>query len=260
MPNKKYRFRIFISYKGLNYYGWQRQINLPTIQGTIEAALKNIFQQDILVTGSGRTDTGANAIGQVAHFDLPLIPKFNLQKALNAFLISQNICINRVETVPLEFHALHCAIQKHYIYMILNRDYPSVFKKGQIYWYPYSINITKLQAMSQRIQGRHDFKSFQSSGTPIKNTVRNITFAKWQFYRKNILVFQIKGEGFLKQMVRNLIGTQLCLLQKNSPVKKLDQIFAAKNRKAAYITAPSSGLYLYKVSYLTTLDNKCQKF
>lgn len=259
MPHKSYRFRILISYKGLHYYGWQKQINLPTIQSSIETALKNIFQQDILITGSGRTDRGAHATGQVAHFDMPFIPKFNLQKALNAFLIPQDICIHCVEIVPKEFHALHSALQKHYVYIILNQDYPCVFKKGQIYWYPYSIDINKLQSMSQKIQGCHDFKSFQSAGTPIKNTIRNITSARWIVYRKNIVIFQIQGEGFLKQMIRNLVGTQLTLLRKNNPLQKLDDIFAAKNRKAAYITAPASGLYLYKVSYPRVLDKKCQK-
>ena len=256
---KKNRFRLLISYNGLKYYGWQKQKNLPTVQNRIETALKRIFQEEIHITGAGRTDTGAHALGQTAHFDILFSPNLCLQKALNAFLIPEDICIRQVWKAPNHFHALRSATGKHYIYLILNRDWSSVFKKGQIHWHPYPIEIDKLQAMSRRIQGRHNFKSFQSSGTPVKSTVRTITSARWQKINKHTLAFQIQGEGFLKQMIRNLVGTQLTLLREKEPLKKLDEIFAAKDRKAASSTAPASGLYLYKVSYPPELDKKCLK-
>lgn len=116
-----------------------------------------------------------------------------------------------------------------------------------------------LQTMSQRIQGRHDFKSFQNSGTSVKSTIRTITSAYWQQLENSILAFHIQGEGFLKQMIRNLIGTQLALLKEKDPLKKWDEILLAKDRKAAHATAPASGLYLYRVSYPSELDKKCQK-
>ena len=256
---KKHRFRLLINYNGFKYHGWQRQKNHPTIQGRIEEALKHIFQTKIPVIGAGRTDTGAHAWGQTAHFDLSFIPRLHLQKALNAYLVPEGICIRQVWKAPNDFHALHSATGKYYIYLILNRPLPCVFRKGQIYWYPYPVEIAPLQAMSQRIQGQHDFKSFQNSGTPVKNTVRTITFARWQKARKHTLAFHIQGEGFLKQMIRNLLGTQLALLREKEPLKKWDQVLLAKNRAAACATAPASGLYLYKVSYPPELDRKCQK-
>lgn len=258
---KKYRFRLLISYKGLNYYGWQKQNNLPTIQGQIEQALKQIFQEDIPIFGAGRTDTGAHALGQNAHFELSksLPDRLHLQKALNAYLIPKDICIQRIWKVPTDFHALHSATSKYYNYLILNRPHPCVFRKKQIHWYPHLLEIKTLQTFSQRIQGRHDFKSFQSSGTPVKSTIRTIHFASWKKLKKDVIIFQIQGEGFLKQMIRNLVGTQLALLREKEPLKKLDEIFSAKNRQAAYTTAPAEGLYLYKVSYPPELDSKCQK-
>ena len=260
MTKVKQRFRILISYKGLKYYGWQRQKNLATIQGTIEAALKQIFQKDIPVVGAGRTDTGAHAFGQTAHFDLYLLPRFCLKKALNSFLLPKNICIKQVWTAPSHFHALHSATGKHYKYFILNRPTSCVFRRGQIHWYPYQMNIKLLQKMNQTIHGRHDFKSFQNTGTPVKNTIRNITSALWEKRKKQVWVFDIQGEGFLKQMIRNIVGTQLALLKAKEPLKKWHDIFYAKDRKTAFETAPALGLYLYKVSYPLELDKECQKF
>lgn len=171
----------------------------------------------------------------------------------------EDICIRQVWKVPNSFHALRSAIGKHYIYFILNRKSPSVFRKRQIYWYPYPLKMDLLQTMSQRIQGRHDFKSFQNSGTLVKSTIRTITSAYWQQLENSTLAFHIQGEGFLKQMIRNLIGTQLALLKEKDPLKKWDEILLAKDRKAAHATAPASGLYLYRVSYPPELDKKCQK-
>ena len=260
MSKVKHRFRILLSYKGLKYYGWQKQKDLPTVQGRIEWALKQIFQKEIPITGAGRTDIGAHALGQTAHFDLSFLPRFCLQKALNFFLVPEDICVRQVWRAPHHFHALRSATGKHYVYFILNRRSPCVFRKGQILWYPYRMDVNLLQTMSEAIQGRHDFKSFQNSGTPVKSTVRTVTSAHWQKLKKQVWAFQIQGEGFLKQMIRNLVGTQLALLREKEPIKKWHEILQAKDRKAACATAPALGLYLYKVSYPPKLDKECQKF
>ena len=160
---------------------------------------------------------------------------------------------------PPDFHALHSAVRKRYIYLLFNKSIPSVFNSKLVYWYPHSINFRQLQAMSQVIQGQHDFKSFQNTGTPVKNSMRTIYFAKWSIFKKNTLCFQIEGEGFLKQMIRNLIGTQLALMHQNLAVQTLKEILAKKDRAAAFKTAPACGLYLHKVYYPSHLDRKCKK-
>ncbi len=259
MPKVKHRIRLLISYNGLKYYGWQKQTSLPTIQGRIEQALKNIFQEDISVVGAGRTDTGAHALGQNAHFDIPVFPRPNLRKALNSFLVPEGICICQIWKAPDDFHALHSATEKHYAYFILNRPFPCVFRKGQIHLHPHPIKIKILQSLGQKIQGRHDFKSFQNTGTSVKSTIRTVTSARWLWMKKDLLAFHIKGEGFLKQMIRNLVGTQIELLKEKDPIKKWNAILSAKDRKAAYATIPAKGLYLYQVSYPLELDRKCQK-
>ena len=260
------RFRILISYNGSEYHGWQKQKNQPTVQGEVEQALKNIFNQEVSVVGAGRTDAGAHALGQTAHFDLQSLPNQEasslkvlfMKKALNSILLPRGICIRRVYRAPEDFHALRSAVGKTYRYFILNRSTPCVFRKKQIHWVSQPLPIDKLNILSKRIEGRHDFKSFQNSGTPLKSTVRTVFSAHWERGKNKVVVFQIKGDGFLKQMIRNLVGAQLALLKEKEPFEKWDQIFRAKDRKSAYPTAPAEGLYLYKVSYPKALDSRCK--
>ena len=250
-PSNKNRFKLVISYQGYNYQGWQKQKHTNhTIQEAIEIALNKIFQKKICIYGAGRTDAGTHAYGQAAHLDLPTsIPEnFPLQKALNA-LLPPDILIRQVIKVPDHFHALYSVQKKYYFYLILNHHLPCVFKKNLTYWYPYKIDIKKLNAMAEIIAKQKDFKSFQTAGTPVKSTIRKIHSAYWKKQKTSILAFHIQGEGFLKQMIRNLVGTQLALLKHKEPIQQLKKIFSARDRKQALGTAPAHGLYLYKVQY-----------
>ena len=254
------RIRLLISYQGHKYYGWQKQTKWPSVQGAMEKALKRITGQDISLIGAGRTDTGAHALGQNAHFDIlgPLPARLQLKKALNSFLLPQDICVQKAWVAPSHFHALHSATGKSYKYFILNRPEPCVFRKKQIYWYPFPLDKEKLNRMSQKIEGRHDFESFRNRGTPVQTTERKIFFARWEQLSPDIWVFHIKGEGFLKQMIRNLVGTQLKILRAHQGVAKWERILKAKNRQSAYSSAPAEGLYLCRVYYPLALDKACQ--
>ena len=210
----KQRIRLLLSYQGLKYYGWQKQKKHPTVQGVIEQALTQILQENISIIGASRTDTGTHALGQNAHFDIsqPLRHRLNLKKSLNALLVKKDICVRAIWKAPPYFHALRSAEVKSYKYFILNRDRPCVFRKGQIYWYPFPLDIESLNQMNRLIEGRHDFKSFQNRGTVVQSTIRNIHLARWQKVGRDVLVLHIKADGFLKQMIRNLVGTQLRIL------------------------------------------------
>jgi len=259
--HKKTRIKLLIAYKGTHYRGWQNQRNDPTIQETLENAVKKIFRDNIPLTAAGRTDAGAHALGQIAHCDIPSsvnLARISLLKGLNSYL-PEGIHILRVWKAPDHFHALHSALRKQYIYLLSNKAIPNVFLSSLVYWYPHSIQWEKLQAMSQIIQGQHDFKSLQNSGTSVKNTVRTVFSAQWIFLKKHILCFKIVGDGFLKQLVRNLVGTQLTLMNQDQSVQKLKTILANTNRSAAFKTVPASGLYLHKVYYPSDLDRQCKK-
>jgi len=254
------RFRLLIAYEGTRYYGWQKQKNLPTIQGIIEQTLHQILQRPVVLFGAGRTDAGVHALGQVAHFDLetPSLPCSSLQKSLNA-LLPHDICIKCVWIAPKNFHALRSSISKHYTYLVLYRNFPNVFWQKKMYWYPHKVDIPRLQEMSCLIRGKHDFRSFQNKGTPLKSTVRTLYSARWTVQSRHVLGFHVRGDGFLKQMIRNLVGTQLALLKQKDATKKLHNILQAKNRKKALASAPPWGLYLNSVSYTVEHDRKCKK-
>ena len=247
---------------------------MPTVQEALEQALYQLFKQNIRVTGASRTDTGTHAISQTAHFDLnkPKPKGLSLCKALN-FYLPEDIQVRRAWEAPSSFHALRSSTAKSYVYCVFNRSQPSVFLNGEAFWYPYKMDLLCLQQMSRLLKGRHDFKSFQNSGTNVTSTCRTIYQARWLVRSKNIFLFYIKGDGFLKQMIRNLVGTQLSLLAgyslpgRGKPVpkvqaleilKKWEAILEAKDRKAALKTAPASGLYLYKVYYPVALDKQCR--
>ena len=257
----KQRIRLLLSYQGLKYFGWQKQKNHPSVQGTIEQALKQILNEDISLIGASRTDTGAHALGQTAHFDMAkaLPRRLQLKKALNGLLLPKDICIQSAWKAPFSFHALRSAIGKSYKYFILNRERPCVFRKKQVYWYPFPLNIKSLNQMSQLITGRHNFKSFQNKGTVVKSTIRNIHYARWQSEGQGIKKLSIKGDGFLKQMIRNLVGTQLRILKNQEGIKKWQEILNAQDRKHAYQSAPAEGLYLCQVYYPDELDKQCHK-
>ncbi len=254
------RIRLLISYQGQKYYGWQKQTKLPSVQGAMEEVLEKITGQNISLTGAGRTDTGAHALGQNAHFDIfkPLPARLQLKKALNSFLLPQDICVRKAWIAPSHFHALRSATGKSYKYFILNRPEPCVFRKKQIYWYPFPLDGEKLNEMSRKIEGRHDFESFRNRGTPVQNTIRKIFFARWEKQGHDILVFHIRGEGFLKQMIRNLVGTKLRILKARQGVEKWERILREKDRKSAYDSAPAHGLYLCRVYYPLALDKACR--
>ena len=255
----KQRIRLLISYQGLKYYGWQKQKQHVSVQSNIEQVLKQILRDDISLIGASRTDAGAHALGQNAHFDTSKPLPHQFKKALNSLLWPKDICVRKAWIAPSHFHALRSATAKSYKYLILNRDKPCVFRTGQIYWYPHPLDIKSLNQMSQCIEGQHDFKSFQNKGTWVKSTIRNISFARWQKTQENKVVFHIKGEGFLKQMIRNIVGTKLMILRKKEGLKRWREILKAKDRKLAYQSAPACGLYLCQVYYPLELNNQCKK-
>ena len=252
------RIRLLIAYSGFGFYGWQKQRGQSTIQGALEKALRLIAQKRIAVTGAGRTDAGAHAFAQTAHFDWPgPWPKtLCIQAAFNSFL-PPGIRVKKAWKAPVDFHAQRSALYKSYIYIILNSPVHNVFRWPLVHWHPHKMDLKVLQKMSMVLKGRHNFKSFQNSGTDIASTVRTVYQARW-IQKKNLFIFYVRGDGFLKQMVRNLAGAQLALLKSKNPVSRLQAVLLAKNRSMGLKTASAKGLYLYKVHYPPELDNRCR--
>lgn len=254
-----YRLRLHISYDGTDFSGWQKQVGLTTIQGTLEEAVSRIFNQEIRVQGASRTDAGVHAYRQVAHCDVPRDPTgFDLRYAIQC-LTPPSVVVKELFLAPPDFHSIACAVDKIYKYRILNRRVPSALRYRYTYWVRYPLNLEFLNQASRFLLGKQDFKSFQSVGTQVKSTVRTITRAEWRQLDEDTLEFTIQGDGFLKQMVRNIVGTLVELNMDEAPPERVREILDFRDRRRAGPTAPPQGLFLYRVNYPELIDNKCRK-
>ncbi|MCB0394561.1 MAG: tRNA pseudouridine(38-40) synthase TruA [Bdellovibrionales bacterium] len=253
------RVRIDLSYDGTNYLGWQRQPDSDsTIQSQLEAAFSKVFGQAITVTGSGRTDRGVHAHHQVAHFDIPKpLTTGNWVRSLQSGL-PDDITIQNAYAAPEDFHARYSVEKKTYIYRIWNAQRPNALESRYSWWLYNPFSVEQLNSYANLILGEHDFKSFQTAGTPVSSTLRTIFEAQWT-RSGDVLEFRVTGNGFLKQMVRNLVGTMGQLAQREAPTKELKSILGALDRQKALLTAPPHGLFLEKVFYPQELDNQCRQ-
>ena len=245
MPN----FKITIEYDGSAYHGWQRQASERTIQGEIENALKTMTGNTITVTGSGRTDAGVHALNQTANFrcTTSLTPEVFL-KGLNS-LLSEDIVISSCKIVPEKFHARYDVKSKVYQYRILNRSLPAAISRQYAWHIRKKLNLSAMQEAIRCIIGSHDFKAFEGSGSPRVSTVRCITNADLVETDNDYLVLKIEGDGFLKFMVRNIVGTLVDVGFDKITPDDFKQILISKDRNLAGITAPAHGLFLMEVKY-----------
>lgn len=254
------RFRMVVAYDGTDYLGWQRLDRTPTVQQTLEECLSTIFNEHIDVIGSGRTDAGVHAAAQQAHFDaIPDPRRIKQLRVAMRRLLPPSVILRGLWTAPPEFHAIWSVIKKTYKYRITLGPTPSVYSYRYSGWYYHSLDIEKLQAYSRILLGKHDFKSFMNSGSPVKSTVREILEADWTQVKPGQLVFSVTSNGFLKQMVRNLVGTQVALNKKGGTPEIMKEILDARDRQKALMTAPARGLSLSRVYYPRNLDIQCRK-
>jgi tRNA pseudouridine38-40 synthase len=269
--------KLTLEYDGTNYCGWQIQAHKVTpgkrkgqgkshrqkksIQETIEKVLCKILDEKIRLAVSGRTDAGVHALGQVANFKTNSgIELQKLRWALNG-LLPEDIVISKVEEESPHFHSRFDARGKVYRYVILNRNYSAALLKNRVYFYPYLLNIGLMRQEAQVLLGRHDFAAFCASGSSVKDTartIRRISIRKQSFGRgpltyglnaTPLLVVDIEANGFLYNMVRNIVGTLIEIGRGRFPAGSLRKILLSRNRKLAGPNVPARGLYLLKVTY-----------
>jgi tRNA pseudouridine38-40 synthase len=241
--------KLTIEYDGTNYLGWQVQPRGLTIQGMIEEKLSLLTGERIRLSGSGRTDSGAHALHQVASFRTKSrMGVDTMQKALNS-LLPPDIAIKRVEEVAEDFHARKDAKSKVYEYRILNRDIRSAFDRRYAWYIPQKLDLRRMKEAAEVLIGEHDFSSFRSVGTPTKTAIRKIVRAVWKKDRQGFLRFEIEASGFLKQMVRAIVGTLVDVGKGKMDAEEFSKILESKDRKKAGPTAPSHGLFLKEVKY-----------
>ena len=240
--------KLTIEYDGKDFNGWQKQPNKLNIQGEIERAIYNITKEEVDLIGSGRTDAGVHAFGQIANFKTN--SNISIEKmaiAINSQL-KNSIVVKKAEEVDERFHSRYNAKRKTYRYVINNTEYGSAIYRNLEYHFPIKLNVENMKEAAKFFEGEHDFKAFKSSGTSGKNSVRTIYKAEVRTDGERILI-ELTGNGFLYNMVRIISGTLLDVgLGKIEP-SEIEDIINSKDRTRAGKTLPAHGLYLVKVNY-----------
>jgi tRNA pseudouridine38-40 synthase len=241
--------KLTIAYDGTEFVGWQRQENGVSIQGVIEDALARIDGAAVTLHGAGRTDAGAHALGQVASARVAAdLDDATMMKALNGSL-PEAIRVTAVQTMPADFHARFSATGKSYEYRIWNEPVVPPFIRLYAWHVPERLDIEAMRDAARAIVGAHDFAGFRSARSINHTTVREMTSTGWRVPGDGMLVFDIAGKGFLRYMVRSLVGTLVEIGRGQRPVAEMASLLGTPDRSAAGRTAPAHGLFLVKVDY-----------
>ncbi|MEN3007870.1 tRNA pseudouridine(38-40) synthase TruA [Pseudothermotoga sp.] len=242
------RFMAVIAYDGTNFFGFQTQPSVRTVQGVIESALERIFKTKVNVLVSGRTDTGVHALGQVVVFDSPIdIDEISMKNALNANL-PDDVYVRKVIEVDRNFHPRFEAKRRVYHYFIYNAPEPNLFIRHYAWWFPYNLDVQKMRAAASYLEGEHDFKSFIKVEDD-ESTVRTIYRIRILRLKKRLILIRIEGRSFARRMVRNIVGALVKVGTGQWEPEKIKEILEAKSRSVAPATAPAHGLYFYSVEF-----------
>jgi tRNA pseudouridine38-40 synthase len=245
------RIKLILSYDGTDYNGWQVQPGLPTIQGLLEAAFLDIEKTPVHVAGSGRTDAGVHALAQVAAVSIRNpIPTRNLKKALNR-LLPPDIRVNSVEEMPDSFHPRFDATSKTYEYRLFRGEVCPPFERRYLHHHPYPMDDRRFIDAAGLLEGEFDFSCFAASDdrdSQERSKVRRI-LSSAAVLEGERLIYRVTGSGFLKHMVRNIVGTLLEAGKGNIHAEGIRELLSAPPKVKAGPTAPASGLFLIEVHY-----------
>lgn len=263
--------KITLAYDGAGLVGWQRQASGTSVQGLIEDALKRLDERDVTVHGAGRTDAGVHALGQVASFSLARpVAAAVVQRALNSML-PPAVRVLAAEDVPDAFHARFDARAKTYRYRIWNAPVFDPFEHGRAWHIVTVLDVEAMREAARRLEGQHDFAAFQSAGSDVETTVRRIITSRIadcglrigeecepgirspqsaiRSPQSSILNYEITGDGFLRHMVRAIVGSLVEIGRGRRPAEWIADVLTSRDRDAAGPTAPAEGLFLVRVAY-----------
>ncbi len=245
-------YKMTLAYEGTAYCGWQLQPGKATVQGTLEEALQRIVGSRVQVTGSGRTDAGVHALGQVASFRCAtrLGPDV-LRRAINANT-PDDIFVREITEAALDFHAIRCATAKRYRYQIQEGVHRDLFSRAFCWYVPQTLDVERMSQGAEHLLGTHDFRSFEAAGAPRKTsvrTVRELTVQRVSHDHSERMVIEIEANGFLYNMVRNIVGSLVMVGRGERSAEWMRSVLAGLDRSAAGPTAPAHGLTLLLVRY-----------
>lgn len=271
-------FKITLAYDGTDFVGWQRQASGVSIQGLIEDALRVLDGREVNVAGAGRTDAGVHALGQVAGFTLAReIGADTLVRALNAHL-PHAVRVLSAEKTPPAFHPRFSVSRKTYRYRLCNDDVLSPFERRYVWHVPGPLDVEAMRAAAQLLEGRHDYAAFQAAGSSVASTEREIFSSRVIAGLKPcatpatleatpatpesgaglqpcgpLIVYEVTGSGFLRHMVRTIVGSLVEIGRGRRPAAWMGDVLASRDRTQAGPTAPPDGLFLVRVAYADAL-------
>ncbi len=250
MTDKNIRnFKIVVEYDGSAYRGWQRQKNGLSIQQVLEEAIKKITGQKVSVIGSGRTDAGVHALNQVASFRcVTKLPVNSIYRGVNSVL-PEDIVVKEMEEVPFEFHAQRDVKSKIYVYKICNQKLRPALGRNYSWFVRFDLDLPKMRQAAKYLLGTHDFSCFCATGTDVQDRVRTIMNIEIKKVAQGNIEIIVEAKGFLKYMVRNIIGTLVEVGRGKRLPEEMKKIIASRDRKIAGATAPAHGLFLMEVKY-----------
>jgi tRNA pseudouridine38-40 synthase len=241
--------KMILAYDGSRYRGWQRQKAGETIQQSVEERLRIILQEPVCVIASGRTDAGVHALGQVCHFRTgSRLGVDVIRKGLNA-LLPEDIFVREISQVEADFHARYSAKGKAYEYRILNREDRDPFQRQYVWHVRTPLDVAGMSVCLSTLEGTHDFSSFRSTGSGNTNPVRTMYRAGIGRGEGGRLSILFEADGFLRHMVRNIVGTLVDVGQGRIDPSGFEAILEARDRRQASSKAPPQGLFLVEVRY-----------
>ncbi len=244
---KMTRYKINLEYDGTNLIGWQENTQGPSVQSLLQDAIFKFCGEHVVVYSAGRTDAGVHALNMVAHFDLEREQDSNtIMRAINFYLTDKPVAVLNCENVSDDFHARFSCVARHYKYVVINRSAPVVLQKNRVWWVPQKLDVEKMKMAAQKLIGKHDFTSFRAAQCQSKSPIKTLDVLNI-IQNGDEIIFEFSARSFLHHQVRNMVGT-LIEIGMGKPYD-IDEIFAAKNRSAAGINAPASGLYFVSADY-----------
>lgn len=243
------RYKLTIEYDGTDFFGWQMQATLVSVQGVLEAALRTLHGVDIIVHGAGRTDTGVHALGQVAHVDLPKSwDPFVLRNAINGNVRPHRVSVLEAEEVGEDFHARFSAVKRSYLFRILNRRAPPAIDMNKVWHVPVELDAEAMHEGAQHLIGKHDFTTFRAADCQAQSPVKTLDRFDVARYGEEIEI-RAEARSFLHHQVRSMVGSLKFVGEGKWPPLKMRKALEAKDRAACGVVAPPNGLYLVSVSY-----------
>ena len=243
------RYKLTLEYDGTPFIGWQKQAGQTSVQGVLEVALKTYLRTPIIVYGSGRTDTGVHAVGQVAHFDVN--KKLDIRKttySLNALMRPHPVVIRKMELVDDSFHARFSAKQRTYLYRIQNTSFPPALNAGRVWHVNQKLNTKKMNEAAKLLIGKHDFSTFRAANCQAKSPIKTLDLLTVKRVGEEVQI-TVSAKSFLYHQVRNFAGALVKVGLGKWSIADFEKAFRAKDRTKGAETAPAEGLYFMKVEY-----------